>query len=86
MTGTDNIAVGLRRKKKTLVIDTQFGVVRKTFSETEETEEIEELEVRAEGAGCLHPHLSLSVSLQSGNKTDHSQVIILPVLRLWRKT
>ena len=69
MTGTDNIAVGVRRKKKTLVIDTQFGVVRKRFSETEE---IEELEVRAEGAGCLHPHLSLSVSLQSGNKTDHS--------------
>ena len=39
--GTYNIAVGLRRTKKALVIDTESGAVKKRFSETEEIKEVE---------------------------------------------
>ena len=57
LAGTDNIAVGLRRTKKALVIDTQSGAVRKRFSETEE---IQEVQVRGQVVYILTSnHLSL---------------------------
>ena len=40
VTGTVNIAVGLRTKKA-LIIDTESGAIRKRFSETEEIKEVE---------------------------------------------
>ena len=40
VTGTVNIAVGLRTKKA-LIIDTESGAIRRRFSETEEIKEVE---------------------------------------------
>ena len=66
VSGSDNIAVGLKTKKA-LIIDTESGAVRKRFSETEE---IREVEVRVQVVYILTSH-HLSLFCQESQQIIH---------------
>ena len=66
VSGSVNIAVGLKTKKA-LIIDTESGAVRKRFSETEE---IREVEVRGQVVYILTSH-HLSLFCQESQQIIH---------------